>query len=158
MTEEIKCNFQQNYNIYGLDDKPCCYLFHKYCNEVDDCEHKQLQRLKQENETIREHCKQVDETNKILYKEKCDLIQENEKLKEDIQAQKGLITVGGKQQYELTLAYDKYKTALEEIRNNLKDICDRECNFHWCKGSCPDSDCDYYTNINKINEVMNDRL
>ena len=55
---------------------------------------------------------------------------------------------------ELENKLNKYKQALEEIRNNLKNICDRECDFHWCKGSCPDSDCDYYTNINKINEVL----
>ena len=54
MTEEIKCNFQQNYNVYGLDDKHCCYLYHKYCNEIEDCEHKQLRRLKQENEKLKE--------------------------------------------------------------------------------------------------------
>lgn len=47
-----KCMFQQNYNIYGIEDKPCCYLFHKYCEEVDDCYFKQLQRLKQENEQL----------------------------------------------------------------------------------------------------------
>ena len=82
-----------------------------------ECDYKTILRLKQENDTIREHCKQVDETNKILYKEKCDLIQENEELKKQIQAQKGLITVGGKQQYEMTLAYDKCKKALEEINN-----------------------------------------
>lgn len=41
---------------------------------------------------------------------------ENKELKKQIESQKGLITVGGKQQYETTMAYDKYKTALEEIR------------------------------------------
>lgn len=48
------------------------------------------------------------------------LEQENKKLKKQIESQKGLITVGGKQQYEMAMAYDKFKTALEEIQNAIK--------------------------------------
>lgn len=56
-----KCMFEQNYNVFGLDDKPCCYLFHKYCNEVDDCEHKQLLRLKQENKKLKKKIKELEQ-------------------------------------------------------------------------------------------------
>ena len=109
MTEEIY--------IDGVNVSDCEFYNENYCNnwidsygdyihkcndlETKDCYYKQLQRLKQENE----------------------------KLKEEIQSQKGLITVGGKQQYEMTLAYDKCKTALEEIREmcnqhlEAKEIC-----------------------------------
>lgn len=43
------------------------------------------------------------------------LEQENKELKKQIESDKGLITIGGKQQYDMTMAYDKCKTALEEI-------------------------------------------
>ena len=98
MTEEKEnCIFQQNYNVFGLDDKPCCYLYHKYCEEIDNCYFKRCKRLEQENR----------------------------ELKKQIESQKGLITVSGKQQYEITMAYDKCKTALEEIKN----ILDKECSI-----------------------------
>lgn len=56
MTEENKenCNFQQNYNVFGLDDKPCCYLYHKYCDEIDSCYFKRCKRLEQENKELKE--------------------------------------------------------------------------------------------------------
>ena len=55
MTEEKEnWDFQQNYNVFGLDDKPCCYLYHKYCNEINDCYYKRLQELKMENKKLNE--------------------------------------------------------------------------------------------------------
>ena len=62
-----------------------------------------------------------------------------------------------KQLQRLEQQNEKYKKALEEIRDNLKDICNTECDFHWCKGVCSNNYCDYYTNINKINEVLDER-
>ena len=56
MTEENKenCNFQQTYNVFGLDDKPCCYLYHKYCEEINNCYFKRCKRLEQENKELRQ--------------------------------------------------------------------------------------------------------
>lgn len=65
-------------------------------------------KLAKENADSNEYCLQ-------------ELEKENRELKKQIESQKGLITVGGKQQYDMTMAYDKCKTALEEIRN----YCDR---------------------------------
>ena len=53
MTDEKEsCNFQQNYNVFGLDDKPCCYLYHKYCDEIDNCYFKRYKLLEQENKKL----------------------------------------------------------------------------------------------------------
>ena len=54
------------------------------------------------------------------------LEQENKDLKKQIESDKGLITVGGKQQYDMTMAYDKCKTALEEIREIAEKYKDME--------------------------------
>ena len=89
MTEEMKCNFQQNYNVFGLDDKPCCYLFHKYCNEVEDCEHKQLLRLQQENQALRRAIKDVNIV--AVCEELEKLKQENEELGKIIDSKNGTI-------------------------------------------------------------------
>lgn len=62
-----------------------------------------------------EYCKNID-VSKCYHKQLKRLEQENKDLKKQIESQKGLITVGGKQQYDMTTAYDKCKTALEEIR------------------------------------------
>lgn len=48
------------------------------------------------------------------------LEQENKDLKKQIESDKGLITVGGRQQYEITMSYNKCKTALEEINRVVK--------------------------------------
>ena len=82
MTEEKEdCNFQQNYNIFGLDDKPCCYLYHKYCDEIDSCNFKRSKRFEQENKQMKsvleeileiasQHCSQcveiIDKINEVL--------------------------------------------------------------------------------------------
>ena len=52
--EKENCNFQQNYNVFGLEDKPCCYLYHKYCDEIDSCYFKKCKRLEQENKELRQ--------------------------------------------------------------------------------------------------------
>ena len=82
MTEENKenCNFQQTYNVFGLDDKPCCYLYHKYCEEINNCYFKRCKRLEQENKQLTQW---LDEArrNADFWCDKCtSLEQENEKL------------------------------------------------------------------------------
>ena len=49
-----KCMFLEDFNIFGIDDKPCWYLYHKYCSEINACYYKQLQKLKKENERLKE--------------------------------------------------------------------------------------------------------
>ena len=119
--------------------------FCTYCKDNSGCYYKQLQRLKQENDTIREHCKQVDETNKILYQEKCELIQENEKLRETASLYENLYNHHG----EVVEWYSKlrnkptlYCIALEEIR----EIADKE--LYLKQNSL------LTKIINKINEVL----
>ena len=74
------------------------------------------------------------------YKQLKRLEQENKDLKKQIEAQKGLITVGGKQQYEMTMAYDKCKTALEEINLILDELKQQY---------------DYMTDYSEIKEIQN---
>lgn len=118
MTEEIiidgvnvaGCNYL---DLFTERDEILCRFYVGSCESNDNCYYKQLQRLKQENEVLIERDKERLTT---LGKENLELKQENEELKKQIESDKGLITVGGKQQYELTLAYDNYRSALEEIR------------------------------------------
>lgn len=69
MTEENKesCNFQQNYNVFGLDDKPCCYLYYKYCDEIDDCYFKRCKRLEQENKQMKSALEEIREDIRSFY-------------------------------------------------------------------------------------------
>lgn len=104
------------------------------------------------------------------------LIQESEELRKTVESQKGLITVGGKQQYKylqeidklqqenkenihylacMTEQRNKLKFALEEIRGLAKTITDdfEEMDFEQQKHYC-----DEISNniVNKINEVLNE--
>lgn len=99
------------------------------CDDVQDCTYKRLEQekkaLKKANEISIEKVTVTAEAKRLQ-----ELEQENKELKKQIESQKGLITVGGKQQYEMTMAYDRYKSALEEIRENLKkifNVCDDDC-------------------------------
>lgn len=53
-----KCPAYHLYNVFGIDSNGCCYLEHKYCNEVDSCNFKylleQLKQLKSENEELKD--------------------------------------------------------------------------------------------------------
>lgn len=31
------CPACRTYNVFGFDDKPCCFKEMKYCEDVDDC-------------------------------------------------------------------------------------------------------------------------
>lgn len=133
------------------------------CDEDEECYHKQLKRLEQDSKQLTQW---LDEArrNADFWCDKCtSLEQENRELKKQIESQKGLITVGGKQQYDMTIAYDKCKSALEEIREKAQhcikqDVCalcdySKEC-------AVPDADGLVYDNnrllIKLINEVLND--
>jgi len=45
------------------------------------------------------------------------------------------------------------KSALEEIKNDLKEVCKEECDYTKAK-FCGDCDCRYGQILNKINEVL----
>lgn len=148
MTEEKEnCNFQQNYNVFGLDDKPCCYLYHKYCDEIDSCYFKRCKRLEQENKELKE------ENIKLLFG-KGALIKLCDNLTKIIDEKKE--------------KESKLLQALEEIREKLKYwetyFCDN-CPFQ-NKDACDKNEKDIGENTctsvqfikiqNKINEVLND--
>lgn len=40
------CPAHRPFNVFGLDDKGCCYMEHKYCEYVENCDFKtMLKRL-----------------------------------------------------------------------------------------------------------------
>jgi hypothetical protein len=110
MTEENKenCIFQQNYNIFGLDDKPCCYLYHKYCDEIDSCYFKRCKHLEQENKELKIYI----ESNKQQVEEAEMLVMDNDRLQQEVENLKDIIY------YDV----EKYRIALEEIREYCSRI------------------------------------
>ena len=54
------------------------------CNSNPNCYFKQLKRKNQEYEDLRTHCKYIDETNKILYNEKVQLLDKNQELQDKL--------------------------------------------------------------------------
>lgn len=38
------CPAMNTFNIFGVDDKPCCYKYHVYCDAKPNCKYKQLKR------------------------------------------------------------------------------------------------------------------
>ena len=143
---DCSCIFVKNY--YGTTTNP-------RCSQVKNCHYKQLKRLEQElkwandeekylkdccikaGKELEKHSFKWDGKEKNLVVQALQLNQlyekleqENKDLKKQIESDKGLITVGGKQQYDMTMAYDKCKTALEEIREVIyycgyKDVVDK---------------------------------
>ena len=95
--------------------------------EEKNCLHKIIDRLLEnagysKDIASAEDFEDVYEDMQIKRNELIELEKENKELKKQIESQKGLITVGGKQQYEMTKAYDKCKTALEEIKHGIMHI------------------------------------
>lgn len=143
MTEEIIID---GVNVAGCEyysdiDETCRELNGKYeINECDfmkcnsqNCYYKQLKRLEQERDELKfenDRYKQllkgcptededcgfcvIDEQNKRLK-------QENKELKKQIESQKGLITVGGKQQYEYLQKIDELEQENRELKA-YKDV------------------------------------
>ena len=42
-----KCPAANPFNVFGVPDELCCYKYHKYCKEVEDCVLKSI--IKQSN-------------------------------------------------------------------------------------------------------------
>lgn len=51
-----ECPAIGTYNIFGIEDKPCCYKFHEYCRAIPSCCYKQLKREQQKLENIKGIC------------------------------------------------------------------------------------------------------
>ena len=72
-----KCPAMDTYNIFGIEDKPCCYKFHEYCSAIPKCCFKELKLTEQKLKKIKEICNEYQKeyilnigveilTNKIL--------------------------------------------------------------------------------------------
>jgi DNA repair exonuclease SbcCD ATPase subunit len=154
MTEKIintdgSRNWQANIlldNVKRLEQE------NKSLYEEKNCLHKIIDRLLEnagysKDIASAEDFEDVYEDMQRKVNELAELEQENKELKKQIESQKGLITVGGKQQYEMTMAYDKLKTALEEIRDYLYTLTTVDSDF---------VNTETYLRINdKIEEVLN---
>lgn len=81
---------------------------------------KTIENQKLEYEELQCDLSEVENACGCYQSENAELKQENKDLKKQIESDKGLITIGGKQQYDMTMAYDKCKSALEEIREILQ--------------------------------------
>ena len=42
------CPAANTFNVFGLDDKLCCYKYHKYCNDVEECILKSIIKQKED--------------------------------------------------------------------------------------------------------------
>lgn len=38
------CPAMNTFNIFGVNDKPCCYKYQVYCDAKPNCKYKQLKR------------------------------------------------------------------------------------------------------------------
>lgn len=78
-----ECNFCE----WKSSDIPQCRIrlvsFEPTCKGYN-CYYKQLKRKEQECEDLRTHCKHIDETNKILYNEKVQLLDKNQELQDKL--------------------------------------------------------------------------
>ena len=83
-----ECPAMDTYNIFGIEDKPCCYKFHEYCSAIPNCYYKQLKRKEQECEGLEEELNDLTRDIKTHLKvEKIKLDQlkaENEKLEQTL--------------------------------------------------------------------------
>ena len=130
MTEDYKTQILSD----ELDKKGRVIL-----NQFDE-----IERLKQENETIREHCKQVDETNKILYQEKCELIQENEKLR--------------KENREIKVFFDNAAKKNTNLENKMKEYGEQYDELYWISDQLLKDKTKYKTALEEIREMCNKHL
>lgn len=49
------CPAMNTYNIFGIEDKPCCYKYYDYCSAISACSYKQLKRKQQEGKRLKEN-------------------------------------------------------------------------------------------------------
>ena len=154
MTEEIiidvtKCEF--NTFDGGGSQRTICTLDNYFCDGIrpKECYFKQLQRLKQENET---NLKQIELDVDCIanyVKEVKKLNKENAKLKEEFEkTSNGFLKI----QYKLANNCDNYRKALEEIR----EYCLKPHKFNDCERICCNGNCEDYINsiLSDIEELL----
>ena len=120
MTEEIIIDWV---NVAGCDFYNDCrcsaqehyaegeFLWAEKCEECPNCYYKQLNRLEQENEALRNQCNKCKQY--AIEQNNRRLLDENEKLKEEFEkTSDGFLKI----QYKLASNCDNYRKALEEIR------------------------------------------
>lgn len=144
------------YSMSKFDETLCKFYDDNFCRNVErptyHCEGYQC--IYKERSLLREHCKFIDETNKILNDAKESLLKENEKLKKQYNCY-ACGNCNGKEDYinlekhhiGLRKQYDKYSQCLDEIYK----ICDKEL----CKGKIKDYEmyCAMENIIHKVKEV-----
>ena len=68
-----KCTAMCTYNIFGIEDKPCCYKLHEYCSTIPNCYFKELKRaahkLQTKEQALDEIEKYLDSQQKYFYGE-----------------------------------------------------------------------------------------
>lgn len=113
-TNDIECNnaLESDNCKKVCNNKDCKWSL---CDENTYCEYKVTQYLQQ----LKEHCKQVDETNKILYQDKCDLIKENENLDKDVQEKFNTIL---KLEDEIKSLQEKYETLKSDNLSTIQEL------------------------------------
>ena len=62
-----KCPAMDTYNIFGIEDKPCCYKFHEYCSAIPNCYFKQLKCKEQKIDKIKDIIIQCTKNIKCAY-------------------------------------------------------------------------------------------
>ena len=150
MTEEKEnCNFQQNYNVFGLDDKPCCYLYHKYCDEIDSCYFKRCKRLEQEKNKYYQQTLDDEIT-------MSDLIAEIQELKADRTLER--ISKLSIENARLEQENKQMKSILEEIKEILNlGVCKNGVNGN-CRPIRNTKKEDCYNAIYKVKGLINEVL
>lgn len=169
--EYINCCSEEAKCIILQDD--ICSNSH-YCKSEPDCYFKQLKRLQEENKELRQARKNspdIQEPYVYLYrqiKKQCHkLEEENKELKKQLTEDKIL-----DEEIQSLSREDKYKSALEEIKNITERLITEQSEYHSCyyKDECGDnctpkkqSKVEYccYENADKILtiiiEVLDDR-
>ena len=140
------------FEIHYLEDedveiKEFCRIIHCGCDSNPNCYYKQLQRehlfsrKEQECEKLKKTIKLQNEMQMEVCEEKNEEIEklktENEELKRQRQADKGLITTTCKMNYKLLQEHDKMENCLTEI----KEMCN---NNDELQGDFNVVDCDKY--------------
>lgn len=109
-----ECPAMNTYNVFGQEDKPCCYKYHKYCNAIPICYFKQLKRKEKECEEYR---KVNDEKNELLAL--CGITAGGERKRITYVIKELCGELQAKEQ-----ECGNYKQALDEIENYIRDNSD----------------------------------
>lgn len=150
-----KCPAMNTYNVFGQEDKPCCYKWHKYCNTVPNCYFKQLKRKEQECEELKEKIKKYSKINEQDTKDFAKLKQECKNLEEELRGCRIGIKDISIENTEICKISEKSKRVIDDIEKQVKamnnecfydDICD-------CNNCDMKNGCSYYRKFNILNII-----